>query len=88
MMPRARCLAALRRAPTRVGRLATWDASTGNLATRLSLVMGIHKELRCLFSGPERGYVWIGRPNDAFGGRSPLEVMAQGDIFSLARVLA
>jgi uncharacterized protein (DUF2384 family) len=59
-----------------------------DLATRLSLVMGIHKELRCLFSGPERGYAWIGRPNDAFGGRSPLEVMAQGDIFSLARVLA
>jgi hypothetical protein len=48
--------------------------------------MGIHKELRCLFSSPERGYAWIGKPNDAFGGRTPLEVMAQGDICSLARV--
>lgn len=57
-----------------------------DLATRLSLLMGIHKGLRYLFSEPERGYAWVRKPNRAFGGRSPAAVMAQGDIFSLARV--
>lgn len=57
-----------------------------DLATRLSLLMGIHKGLRYLFSDPRRGYDWIKKPNLAFGGKSPAEIMAQGDIFSLARV--
>jgi uncharacterized protein (DUF2384 family) len=57
-----------------------------DLATRLSLLMGIHKGLRYLFSDPARGYDWVGRPNAAFGDRTPLAVMTQGDIFSLARV--
>jgi uncharacterized protein (DUF2384 family) len=57
-----------------------------DLATRLSLLMGIHKRLRYLFAYPERGYAWISKPNDAFGGRSPAEIMGQGNIFSLARV--
>lgn len=59
-----------------------------DLATRLSLLMGIHKGLRYLFSEPERGYAWVRKSNRAFGGRSPAEIMAQGDIFSLARVRA
>jgi uncharacterized protein (DUF2384 family) len=57
-----------------------------DLGTRLSLLMGIHKGLRHLFSDPRRGYAWVKKPNRAFGGRTPVEVMAQGDIFSLARV--
>lgn len=57
-----------------------------DLATRLSLLMGVHKGLRYLFSDPQRGYAWVKKPNRAFGGRTPVEVMAQGDIFSLARV--
>lgn len=57
-----------------------------DLATRLSLLMGIHKGLRTLFTDPERGYAWVSKPNDAFGGLAPVEIMAQGDIFSLARV--
>lgn len=57
-----------------------------DLATRLSLLMGIHKGLRYLFSDPARGYAWVSKPNRAFGGRAPVEIMAQGDIFSLARV--
>ena len=57
-----------------------------DLATRLSLLMGIHKGLRYLFSDPERGYAWVKKPNRAFGERTPAEIMAQGDIFSLARV--
>lgn len=59
-----------------------------DLATRLSLLMGIHKGLRYLFAERERGYRWVRKPNAAFGGRTPVEVMAQGDIFSLARVRA
>jgi Protein of unknown function (DUF2384). len=59
-----------------------------DLATRLSLLMGIHKGLRYLFTDPERGYAWVGKPNPVFGGQSPVEIMAAGDIFSLARVRA
>ena len=57
-----------------------------DLATRLSLLMGIHKGLRYLFSDPERGYAWVKKPNRAFDGRTPVEIMVQGDIFSLVRV--
>jgi len=57
-----------------------------DLATRLSLLMGIHKGLRYLFSDPERGYAWVKKPNSTFGGRTPVDIMAQGDIFSLARI--
>lgn len=72
---------------------ARWKAGEpgpvdGDLATRLSLLMGIHKRLRCLFPYPDRGYAWIGKPNDVFGGRSPVEIMRGGDIVSLARVHA
>ncbi len=72
---------------------ARWKAGeTGridrDLATRLSLLMGVHKGLRYLFSDVERGYAWVKKPNQAFGGRSPAEIMAQGDMFSLARVRA
>ena len=57
-----------------------------DLATRLSLLMGIHKGLRILFTDPERGYSWVRKPSDFFGGRSPVEIMAEGNIFSLARI--
>ncbi len=57
-----------------------------DLATRLSLLMGIHKGLRYLFSDAERGYAWIRKPNKVFGDRTPIDVMAQGDMFSLARI--
>lgn len=59
-----------------------------DLATRLSLLMGIHKGLRYLFSEPSRGYAWVKKPNHAFAGRSAADVMGQGDIFSLMRVRA
>ena len=59
-----------------------------DLATRLSLLMGVHKGLRYLFSDPARGYAWVKKPNAAFAGRSPLAVMRDGTIFDLARVRA
>ena len=57
-----------------------------DLATRLSLLMGIHKGLRYLFSDSDRGYAWVKKPNRAFDGRTPVGIMVQGDIFSLVRV--
>lgn len=55
-------------------------------AARLSNLMGIHKALRLLFHEAERGYGWIRRPNDAFGGASALEVMLRGQLTDIMRV--
>lgn len=53
---------------------------------RLSNLMGIHKALRTLFSETARAYAWIGKPNEAFGGRSALQVMLGGELTDLMRV--
>jgi hypothetical protein len=53
---------------------------------RLSNLMGIHKALRIVFREPSRGYAWMGAKNDAFGGRSALQVMLGGDLMDLMRV--
>jgi hypothetical protein len=55
-------------------------------AARLSNLMGIHKALRLLFKDPARGYGWIKRANDAFGGASALDVMLGGQLTDLMRV--
>ncbi|WP_430436904.1 MbcA/ParS/Xre antitoxin family protein [Oceanibaculum nanhaiense] len=57
-----------------------------DIAARLSNLMGIHKALRLLFREPERGYAWIRRPNDAFSGRSALDIMLDGQLTDLMRV--
>ena len=48
--------------------------------------MGIHKALHLLFKEPARGYAWIKRANDAFGGAAALEVMLGGNLTDLMRV--
>ena len=53
---------------------------------RLSNLMGIHKALRIIFGDAARGYRWIKAPNQAFGGRSALEVMLGGELTDLMRV--
>ena len=53
---------------------------------RLSNIMGIHKALRLVFRAPERAYAWIKAPNEAFGGRSALDVMLGGELTDLMRV--
>jgi hypothetical protein len=53
---------------------------------RLSNLMGIHKALRIVFSEPERGYRWIKASNEAFGGRSALDIMLGGELTDLMRV--
>lgn len=57
-----------------------------DLKARLSNLMGIHKALRIIFVDPERGYDWIRRANEAFGGSSALEVMLRGELVDLIRV--
>lgn len=63
-----------------------FDQIDPELAIRLSLLIGIHKCLRTLFKEPAQGYVWIGKPNSGFDGLQPVEIMARGDIASLADV--
>lgn len=53
---------------------------------RLSNLMGIHKALRIIFAEAARGYRWVKAPNDAFGGRSALDVMLGGELTDLMRV--
>ena len=74
-----------------LGGLARWKAGEveridRDLASRLSLLMGIHKGLRYLFTDPARGYGWVKKPNSALGGRTPVDIMAEGSIFALARI--
>ena len=55
---------------------------------RLSNLLGIHKSLRLIFAEPARGYAWVKAANDAFGGKSALEVMLGGELSDLMRVRA
>jgi hypothetical protein len=70
---------------------ARWKAGAiGRLGrdgkARLSNLMGIHKALRLVFREPQRGYRWIGTANEAFGGRSALDIMLGGELTDLMRV--
>jgi hypothetical protein len=55
---------------------------------RLGCLLGIHKALRYMFSAPERGYEWVKKPNEAFGGNSALDKMLQGAPTDIAEVRA
>jgi hypothetical protein len=55
---------------------------------RLGDLMGIHKALRYLFTEPARGYAWVSKPNDAFGGRSALDRMIGGAPSDISAVRA
>jgi len=55
-----------------------------DLRMRMAHLMGIHKGLRYLFRDAARGYVWIRKPNAAFGGLSALDLMLRGEISDLA----
>ncbi len=55
---------------------------------RLSILMGIHKSLRYLFPDPARGYHWLRKPNQAFGGQPALHRLLAGSIPDLAAVRA
>lgn len=70
---------------------ARWkDGEIGRLTidqkTRLSVLMGVHKSLRILFTEKARVYEWVKKPNRAFGGQSALEIMLGGYLTDLFRV--
>jgi hypothetical protein len=52
---------------------------------RISFVLNIHATLRLIFDNPQNvyGFVAMANDNEFFNGRSPLEIMAQGDMISL-----
>ncbi len=54
-----------------------------DLRARMAILMGIHKALRYLFAEPARGYAWIRKPNEAFAGKSALDIMMRGEITDL-----
>ncbi|WP_313053344.1 antitoxin Xre-like helix-turn-helix domain-containing protein [Pseudomonas lopnurensis] len=52
---------------------------------RISMVLNIHATLRLVFDNPENvyGFPSMENHNAFFNGRTPLEIMAQGDMISL-----
>ena len=52
---------------------------------RISFVLNIHAALRLVFDNPENvyGFPAMANHNEFFNGRTPLEIMAQGDMISL-----
>jgi len=70
---------------------ARWkDGEIGRLTidqkTRLSILMGIHKALRILFTEKARVHEWVKKSNKAFGGRSAIDIMLGGYLTDLFRV--
>ncbi|MBB3172606.1 hypothetical protein FHR90_000420 [Endobacter medicaginis] len=73
--------------------LAEWRAGRVELrpvdARSLGLLLSIHRSLRMAFTDPERGYAWVRKPNEAFAGRSALNVMCEpGGLERVAAYLA
>jgi hypothetical protein len=55
---------------------------------RIGYVAGAYKALQMLYSDPTQADQWVQRPNRHFGGQTPLERMAAGDVTDLAAVRA
>jgi hypothetical protein len=55
---------------------------------RVGYVAGIYKALQILYSEPGQADQWVHKPNRHFGGQTPLERMAAGDVADLAAVRA
>ena len=53
--------------------------------SRISTLVGLYRDLHAVFN-PELAKTWIRRPNAAFAGRTPLEVLEHGDVHDFARV--
>ncbi|MEB8056096.1 antitoxin Xre-like helix-turn-helix domain-containing protein [Pseudomonas fulva] len=52
---------------------------------RIGFVLGIHASLRTIFDNPSNveGFPTLKNDNTFFDGRSPLDIMAQGDMISI-----
>lgn len=55
---------------------------------RIGYVAGAYKALQILYSDPGQADAWVAQPNRHFGGQTPLERMAAGDVTDLAAVRA
>ncbi len=55
---------------------------------RIGYVAGIWKALQIVYSQPDHADGWVKKPNRFFGGQTPLERMAAGDVTDLAAVRA
>ena len=55
---------------------------------RIGYVAGIYKALQILYADPAQADGWVHRPNRHFGGQTPLQRMAAGDVTDLAAVRA
>ena len=53
---------------------------------RIGYVAGIYKALQILYSDATQADEWVSKPNRHFGGQTPLERMAAGDVTDLAAV--
>jgi hypothetical protein len=53
---------------------------------RIGYVAGIWKALQIVYSQPHLADSWVSRQNDYFGGQTPLQRMAAGDVTDLAAV--
>jgi hypothetical protein len=53
---------------------------------RIGYVAGIYKALQILYPDSRQADEWVKRPNRHFGGQTPLERMAAGDVTDLAAV--
>ena len=70
-----------------------WKAGQGSRVPadtlrRIGYVAGIYKALQLLYSDGAQADGWVRRPNQAFGGQTPLQRMAAGDVTDLAAVRA
>ena len=55
---------------------------------RIGYVAGIWKALQIVYSNPDQADGWVNRANSFFGGQTPLQRMAAGDVTDLAAVRA
>jgi|HubBroStandDraft_6_1064221.scaffolds.fasta_scaffold957421_2 uncharacterized protein (DUF2384 family) len=55
---------------------------------RIGYVAGIWKALQIVYSNPDLADGWVNRPNSYFGGQTPLQRMAAGDVTDIAAVRA
>ena len=55
---------------------------------RIGYVAGTYKALQILYSDSTQADEWMRRPNRHFGGQTPLDRMAAGDVTDLAAVRA
>lgn len=67
-------------------RAAQAGAIPADVIRRIGYVSGIWKALQILYSSEQQADTWVRQPNRAFGGQTPLERMAAGDVTDLAAV--